>query len=255
MLDDELIDDNNDSTIDQHQQDERAKRTSGERMAFASIKASAKGGKDFEPVPQGVHLAICVNVIDLGWQPQTGKYPKPKRQVYFKFEIPDVQVSWSKDGEDKTGPATIGRKFGLSLSDKSHLKPFLVSWRGKPFTSDELEAFDVTSVIGKICQLSVVHEEGEVDGRKKIFARISGAFPLVKEQKEALAKNPARSKPSTDLLVYSPEAHDQDIYDALPEWMQEAIDKRVEDPNATDAASTSQAPTKNAEDFDDDIPF
>lgn len=248
--------DYNDSTIDQQQQDERAQRTAGDYMAFASIKASAKGGKDFEPVPQGVHLAICVNVIDLGWQPQTGKFPKPKHQVYFKFEIPDVQTTWTKDGEEKTGPATIGRKFGLSLSDKSHLKPFLVSWRGKPFTSEELEAFDVTSVIGKICQLSVVHEEGEVDGRKKIFARISGAFPLVKEQKEALAKNPARSKPSTELLVYSPEAHDQAIYDALPEWMQDAIEKRVEDPNAiTDAHTGSQVPAGKAEDFDDDIPF
>lgn len=223
-------------------------------MAFASIKASAKGGKDFEPVPQGVHLAICVNVIDLGWQAGSGKYPKPKRQVYFKFEIPDVQVSWTKDGEDKTGPATIGRKFGLSLSDKSHLKPFLVSWRGKPFTSDELEAFDVTSVIGKLCQLSVVHEEGDVDGRKKIFARISGAFPLIKEQKEALIKNPARAKPSTELLVYSPEAHDDDIFEKLPEWMQETIEKRVEDPNAA-TDTQSQVPAGKAEDFDDDIPF
>jgi len=224
-------------------------------MAFAPIKASAKGGKDFEPIPAGVHMAICTWVIDLGWQPQTGKYPAPKHQVYLKFEIPDHQVTWTKDGKEHTGPGTIGRKFGLSLSEKSHLRPFLVGWRGKEFTADELEGFDIGSVIGKICQLNVIHEKGEKDG--KVYARIAGAFALVKEQKQALAANPARAKPSSEVLVYSPEAHDSGIYDQLPEWIQKMIDDRVEDPAMTlsERQTADQSPATAAEDFNDDIPF
>lgn len=222
-------------------------------MAFAPIKASAKGGKDFEPIPAGVHLAICTWVIDLGWQPQTGKYPAPKHQVYLKFEIPDHQVEWVKDGKAITGPGTIGRKFGLSLSEKSHLRPFLTGWRGKEFTPKELESFDIGSVIGKICQLNVIHEKGERDG--KTYARIAGAFTLVKEQREALSKNPGRAKPSTELLVYSPEDHDPGIYDQLPEWIQKMIDERVEEPGTKDSVETASQVTGNAEDFNDDIPF
>lgn len=220
-------------------------------MAFASITASAKAGKDFDPVPAGVHFAICTQVVDLGLQPGSGKFPKPKHQVYLKFEIPDVQVSWVKDGKDHTGNATIGRKFGLSLSDKSHLKPFLVSWRGKPFTPTELESFDITSVIGKVCQLNVVHEDKRADGGK-IYAKITNAFPLVREQMAALKANPARAKPSQDLLVYTPSAHDQAMWDRLPEWMQKAIDDRA-DRYAPE--SESQAPATGTEDFNDDIPF
>lgn len=221
-------------------------------MAFASIKASAKAGKDFDPVPAGVHFAICTQVIDLGLQPQSGKFPKPKHQVYLKFEIPDIEVTWEKDGEERTGPATIGRKFGLSLSDKSHLKPFLVSWRGKPFTATELEGFDITSVAGKVCQLNVVHEDKRAEGGK-IYAKITNAFPLIKEQLAGLKANPGRAKPSQDLLVYSPASHDQAMWDRLPEWLQKAIDERVKEEQA--AEDVSQAPTKGAEDFDDDIPF
>lgn len=221
-------------------------------MAFASIKASAKAGKDFDPVPAGVNFAICTQVVDLGLQPGSGKYPKPKHQVYLKFEIPDVEVTWEKDGKQHTGPATIGRKFGLSLSDKSHLKPFLVSWRGKPFTNEELEGFDITSVAGKVCQLNVVHEDAR-DGGGKIFAKIANAFPLIKEQLENLKKNPSRAKPSQDLLVYSPAAHDQAMWDRLPEWIQKMIDERVEED--APAENQSQAPTTPTEDFDDDIPF
>lgn len=223
-------------------------------MAFAPIKASAKGGKDFDPVPAGVHLAICTWVIDLGWQPQTGKFPAPKHQVYLKFEIPDHQVTWTKDGQEHTGPGTIGRKFGLSLSEKSHLRPFLVGWRGKEFTAEELEGFDIGSVIGKVCQLNVIHEKGEKDG--KTYARIAGAFALVKEQKAALAANPARAKPSSEMLVYSPEAHDSGIYDQLPEWIQKMLEDRVDDPAMTASErGIDQMPGKATEDFDDDIPF
>lgn len=228
-------------------------------MAFASIKANAKGGKDFEPVPAGVHMAICTQVIDLGFQESFNKKYAPKRQVYIKFEIPDVIVEWEKDGEKKSGPATIGRKFGLSISEKSHLRPFLVGWRGKDFTAEEEQDFEITSIVGKLCQLSIVHEKS--DDNKKTYAKISGAFALIQLQKDELKKNPAKSKPSQPLIVYSPDAHDQKMWEALPEWTQKMIENRVEQSESTTDdgggydGTESQAGTTATEDFNDDIPF
>ena len=219
-------------------------------MAFASIKANAKAGKDFEPIPAGVHMAICTTVVDLGLQ-GGGKFA-PKRQVYIKFEIPSHQVKWEKDGVEKTGPGTIGRTFGLSISEKSHLRPFLVGWRGKDFTKEEEAGFEITSILGKLCQLSIVHEKGEKDG--KTYAKISGAFALIQLQKDDLKAHPEKAKPSQELIAYSPEQHDQAIWEKLPEWLQKKIDERVEE-TVNDVAAGDQTPATSTEDFNDDIPF
>ena len=212
---------------------------------FPKIGASSKsGGKDFELVPPGVRFAICREVIHLGVQPSTGPFP-PKDKVYFGFEIPSVRVKWEKDGKEMEGPAKIGTQFTLSLSDKSLLKPFLVSWRGKPFTAEEEADFDVTKMIGKVCQLSVVHtQKGD-----KTYANISGAFELSEEQKDDIRANPAKAKPSMDLLVYTPDAHNQAAFDRVPKWLQDKIKNRIiEKPIAANPGAIEG-------EFDDDIPF
>lgn len=219
-------------------------------MAFASIKASAKGGKDFELVPPGVHLAICTKIVHVGYQKAFNPKYADKNEVWLEFEIPDVRVKWMKDGEEKEGPAIVRRKFGLSLSEKSNLRPFLESWRGKPFTAEEEEGFEITALIGKICQLSIIHEASG-DG-KKTYANINGAFGLIREQKESLLKDPSRGKPSGALVVYSVDAHDQEVYDNLPEWQQKLIQGRVKPKKDEDF---SQDTGTGAQDFNDDIPF
>lgn len=221
-------------------------------MAFASIKASAKGGKDFAPIPAGVHMAICTQVVDLGLQEGFTKKYAPKRQVYLKFEIPGIPVTWEKDGVEHNGPGTIGRTFGLSISEKSHLRPFLEGWRGKPFTADEEAGFEITSILGKLCQLSVIHEKSD-DG-KKTYAKINGAFALIQLQKDDLKAHPEKAKPSQELLAYSPEVHEQAVWERLPAWLQQKIEDRVElEPN--DIAAGDQTAATQAEDFNDDIPF
>jgi hypothetical protein len=217
-------------------------------LAFPSIKASAKGGKDFELVPVGVHLAICTQVIHLGVQPSNNpKYPD-KDQVYLKFEIPGVRVKWEKNGKELEGPAVIGTFFTRSLSEKSNFRPFLESWRGKPFSAEELEAFELTALLGKVCQLNVIHEQKR-DGKDR--AEISGAFGLIQLQKDQITQNPELAKPAAPLVAYTPDAHDQSTFDALPEWLQKKIDGRVKvSPKVGKPEDESQVP-----EFNDDIPF
>jgi hypothetical protein len=215
------------------------------------IKVSAKGGKDFDPVPVGVHMAICSQIIHVGVQHyDNSKYPD-KDQVYFKFEIPEVRVKWEKAGVEQEGPATIGATFGLSIGEKSKLRPFLEGWRGKPFSQEEAADFDVTRFLGKACQLNVVHEQGR-DGKTR--ANIAGAFGLIKEQKEKLAANPklAEVEQPGGPIWYSPEDHNQAVYDKLPEWLRKKIDGRVKPKTE---AEMSQLTGVTTGDFDDDIPF
>src|SRR5271170_6313735 len=44
---------------------------------------------DFDPAPSGTHIAVCDIVAYLGMQPGSGLYPKPKPQLYIRFELPN----------------------------------------------------------------------------------------------------------------------------------------------------------------------
>lgn len=200
------------------------------------IMAKAKDGeKEYKLCSPGAHTAICNMVVDVGMQ-QTGYGPKHK--VYFRFEVPGERVEWEKDGQKHEGPLSIGQFFTVSLSQKSTLRGFLESWRGRAFTKQELDGFDLFNVAGVPCILNVVHNT--VEGGKT-YANIKAIMPLPKATAKPKAENP--------VLKYSPDAPGDK--DKLPDWLKEKIAKAVsvtpEDEPQTVAAG---------DDFDSDpIPF
>lgn len=206
-----------------------------------AIIARDNPGKDFKKVPPGAHFAICNMVVDLGLQ--EGFNGKPQHKIYLRWEVPDERVEWDKDGEHKEGPCSIGSLYTLSLSEKATLRKTLENWRGKSFTQDELNGFDIESVLGKCCQIMVTHGEG--NGRT--YANVSGVMGISREQKER-ARN---ARPENPLLAYSLLEHDQGVFDKLPGWLQEKIKGRLEEPTES-VPSTARA---TDDELDDDIPF
>ena len=127
------------------------------------------GANEYPKVPTGVHNARCVRVIDLG--PQRNDYGGNityKRQVLVIWEIPD-QITNDQ-------PMTISKFYTLSLHEKSNLGMDLVSWRGRPFTEQEKQGFDITKLIGVPCQINVMHND---NGKEKV----SSVMPLGKDTK------------------------------------------------------------------------
>lgn len=204
-----------------------------------AIMAKDSGGRDFKPIPQGAHLAICTMVADVGMQ--EGFNGKPQRKVYLRFEVPDERVEFERDGQHVEGPAIIGKMYTLSLSEKANLRRDLENWRGRPFTADELKGFDLVNVLGKPCQIAVTHDTK--DG--KTYANINGIMGLSKDQKPRAAT----IKPENELVEYSVEEHTQASFDKLPKWIKEKVEGRV-----TDGAS-EPPPNQKADEFDDEIPF
>ena len=130
---------------------------------------ATQGTNEFPKVPTGVHNARCVRVIDLGTQRNDyGGNITYKRQVLIIWEVPN-QIS-------NDVPMTISKFYTLSLHEKSNLGMDLVSWRGRPFTEQEKQGFDITKLIGVPCQINVMHNDS---GKEKI----SSVMPLGKDTK------------------------------------------------------------------------
>lgn len=207
------------------------------------------GGGDFKSVPSGSHIAVCNLVADLGLQPGSAAYPAPKHKVYIRFEVQAERVDYEKDGKKFNLPAVIGQAFTASMHEKSNLRKQLEGWRGRKFTDDEASNFDVSTILGKGCMLSVIEN---VVG-DKVYSNIAAISGLPKGMPAQTAEN--------DLLYYAED--DTASLKSLPEWIQEKIANKVK-PKAESATGTyADRPDDfdygynqhNVQITDDDIPF
>lgn len=211
---------------------------------MASLIVSAKGGgSNFAIHPQQVVAARCTRIIDLGTQ--VGEYkgkPKEARKVVFQFETEVLM----EDGEFAGKPFIVTNKYTASLSDKAIMRKDLESWRGRKFTPQELEQFDLKNVLGKACMINVVHSDPTADG--KVYANISSIMPLPASMKA----NPA----SGELLFFTLSDFDKSVYDSLSDHWKEVIAKSPEYQEAVSGKPVKAEVAAAAGDIDDDeIPF
>lgn len=133
----------------------------------------------FTPAPEGLHLAVCVDVQDLGLViTQWGEKNK-------------VRVTWQIEGiNGETGrPYEASRSYNNSLHEKAALRKDLESWRGRKFTKVELAGFDLEQLLGVNCQLQIMHQQGDDD---VLYANVETVLPAPKGQRKLVARAYAR---------------------------------------------------------------
>lgn len=172
------------------------------------MKLTAPAASTFEKCPAGNHLAVCVEIIDIGTQESTyqGK-SKLQRKVWIGWETP-------METDDDGKPYRIGRRYTFSGNEKSTLRKDIESWRGKAFTYEELEnGFDMKSLLGKGCFINVVHTEN--DGKE--YANIQSVA--------ALPKGTSSPAPSAETIYLSLEIgeFDKEVYESLSDYMKGKI--------------------------------
>lgn len=210
---------------------------------MAIIASDTGGGRDFEPIPAGGAAAVCDMMVDLGMQ-DGGTYG-PKHKVYIRFQVPEHRIQFEKDGQQFDLPAVVGVTFTLSLSEKSNLRPFLESWRGKKFTAEEVRGFDITKVAGAPAYLNIVHEDGIGKNAGKTFANIASIMPLPKGMPVPTIEGGAAP------IVY--DADNPGAYNDLPKWLQEKVDGQIKD--EPQPRGGRPQPAAFDPDLDDDVPF
>lgn len=185
-----------------------------------SLKAKANNGGDFDPIASGMHQAVCFSVIDIGTQPQPPGVNWPaKAKVLITWELPNERIDIERDGEKENIPRVISARYTNSLHKKSALRPMLESWRGRPFTDEELEGFELSKLLGVNCFLNIVHNRGEGKHAGKTFANVASVNPLPKGTPKIEAENELISFD----LDEQPQNKPIEFPASMPEWQVDLI--------------------------------
>jgi len=172
------------------------------------LMAKDKGGGDFTPIPEDLHLAVCYGIWDLGTQ-FSEKWSKTIHKVVIVWELPNCRGEFERDGKMIDLPRAISKTYTVSLHKKADLRKDLESWRGKRFSEEELKGFDLKKLLGAPCQIQVIHNK--VDD--KTYSNIA-----------ALTKAPTgtKIKPENPVTFFSFEEQ-TDIPINTPQWISDLI--------------------------------
>jgi hypothetical protein len=210
----------------------------------------------FKTVPAGSYPAICYRVIDLGTQESVfNDERKELRKVMLSFEIRDVECI-TDDGK----PLTISQRYTLSMHEKSTLRKHLEAWRAKPFEKADFRKFNIRTMLGEACMVSVIHSTNN----DKVFANISSISKLPKGLEAGALQS------EQVYLSLTPDEFDRGVFDGLSDSIKSTIMKSPEyrrlSSNGNGSADSGYVPKKSASgerpsdwqaplEVNDEIPF
>ena len=208
---------------------------------------------NFESVPSGMHLARCYRIIDLGTQ-------KSEYMGQVKY-LHKIMLGWEIHGTNDDGtplkmrdgrPFAIFKNYTLSWSEKATLRGDLQSWRGKPFTQEEMRRFDLKTVLNAWCMLNVIERAGK-DGN--MYVNVSGVTPvpaMIKKNglPDSVNKNELFNLTDPDMVMFDTFSENlKKKIQSSPEWEKLSKKTKTVDDIAPKAAGSS------FDEDDSDIPF
>ena len=142
-----------------------------------------KDSGDFKPHPEGIHPAVCVDVMDLGLvETEFQGQKKMVNKVKLVFES-------EQKTEDGKGNCTVSKNFTASLHPKAKLAEFLGKWRGRPVNPGE--TIDLAKLIGACCTLVISHQQN-MSG--KTYAAIDAVSKPTRKVAASGTYNPAETR-------------------------------------------------------------
>jgi len=159
-------------------------------------------------IPEGTQVGLFAGLIHLGTQRNEyeGKVSY-KDQVLLRFELPDVTL---EDGR----PITITKRETNSAGAKSNMLKLVRALKG---TKDLEDGVDYEELIGQPVMLEIAHTA-------KGNAKIDGYMPVPEFLKKTV--KPLMTEPQ---LLFDVEQISDKELEAMPEWLRELINKRVQE--------------------------
>lgn len=176
-----------------------------------SLTVSGSSATNFPPIPEGTYLGICYMLIDLGMQ-FNETYKTTSKKLLVGWEIPSEVIEL----EDGPHARTISKQYTASLNESANLRKDLAAWRGRDFTDEELEAFNLRNVLGKSCLINIIHQKGT---NGNTYANIQSIMALPRDMK------PGKLSESTVVLDLDEDPLEQ--VERLPKWIAEKVKKSL----------------------------
>jgi hypothetical protein len=218
---------------------------------MALIASGTSKSKKFEIVPQGNHLARCYQLIDLGKQPTDWKgKPGTAHHVLVYFEVHSEDSNGKPTATPEGKPMMVTKRYTVSLTEGSHLRADLRGWRGREFTQEEIEKFELKNILGQWAMLSILHNES----KGTTYANIDTIT-----QVSAAVRKAGLPDPYNELVIFDVDEPDMEVFNKLSVGLQDKIKASVEwkakfgnfNPNQTQHGKPMHADS----DMDEDIPF
>jgi hypothetical protein len=173
------------------------------------LNAPVGGQGNRKIAPEGMHIARCCQIIDLGTSEQGGNYPGKKRKVNFVWELPNELEIF--DPEKGAQPFIIKSQFTLSFNEKSSLRKCVENWVGKKMSDQDASKFNIGSLLGKPCMINVVHNnKGE-----QVYANVGAITPLPRGMECPQAVNKQ--------LAFNAKVPNMEVFNQLPQFIQDKI--------------------------------
>ena len=218
-------------------------------MSFI-VENTAPAG-DFKTVPAGLHLARCYRIIDLGTQRSEYEgVEKHQRKIMLGWELHGKDDEGNELVTDRGDPLAIFKNYTLSWNDKANLRIDLQNWRNKPFTSAEMQRFDIQSILGAWCMLTVIQRPGKTG---KNYANVKAVAPVPSVIKSA------GLPPAVNVnQVFRLAEPDYELYDTFGKGLKAMIESSPEWQALQDKKSAPKpvkTPSSGFDDMEDDLPF
>lgn len=166
-----------------------------------------KNDKPREIVPEGSYAARVYSIVQIGNVPNTfpgSDYPT----------VPKLRITWELDEtrefEGVQKPLVIGAKYTISLGEKSNLRPIVEGILGK-LDEEDIENFDMKSLLGKTCMVSILHKTSKT-GKEYALVASTAALP-----KKMEAPAPFNEQVYLDYH----EGWDDEVYSKLPQFIKD----------------------------------
>lgn len=171
-----------------------------------SMIAKSEGSSNIKRLEDGVYTAISSMLVDLGVQ-KSEKYGKSNRKFIIVWNIANEFIE--VNGENV--PRVISKEYTMTLGEKSTLRKDLQAWRGKNFTEEELNGFNLLNILNKGCQLQLLNSESN----GKTYTNIVSIMALPKGMTiDVLDKT---------IVFDTSDESTWTNYEILPQWMQNRI--------------------------------
>jgi hypothetical protein len=148
---------------------------------MSDVMIAKSSDSKFKPHPEGQYVGQCVELINLGMKVQDfpGTTPYLAQTCALVFR--------TGEKNDETGDyIDIAREFTVTMGEKANLRKFLEQWRGKPYTTEQIEeGVALHKLEGNHGLLTVAHR---TSGKGRAYANITACVGIPKQMAGSVTK-------------------------------------------------------------------